>query len=201
MLDKPVVMKIYFVLFFIFAFTGNVICQQKDILIYNRKDTIKLDEILVTYDKTVDTTGLKIISVLDMEWATTTSKQDKPCGNSNFIVLYDNFSGQYFSLGCAWTSHVIYWVSKNDTLFFYSQEIGKRIKREGLLRKEEIAKYIYDTGGRIDLGLNCDYLIREGYNYYRAYNKSGMVKDFLFRKEQKVKECNFGYYNSTIRKK
>jgi TonB family protein len=190
--------KISFILIFIGVFICNVNCQQ--IANYANNDSITfLEDVNISYDYTIDTTGLKIIYVLEMEG------HNNGCGSSHFIVMFNDSSAVYFNMGCDIYTQKVYWLSMGDTLYFYTQEINKKIKVEGLKQPKQIAGYIvnhiFEDKDRLhgEIGLNIDYLVQDTPDHYRAFIKSNMT-GLSFKKENSIRDCNMRHYHDIIRK-
>jgi hypothetical protein len=126
--------------------------QQKIKTELKTNDTILLKEIIISEDVTIDTTGLKILYVLQKVLEKPLTNKPEPCGDLDFIILYDDLSAVYFHLGCVWNTEKIYYVNKRDTLFFYPQDIGKMIKKNGMKQPAQIAKFILENGIKMHIG-------------------------------------------------
>jgi hypothetical protein len=172
--------KISCILILIVAFVLDANCQQQNAEVLNAKDTLSLKEVCVTWDKTIDTTYLKMLFVLEMERVKSPDMKIEPCVNSDFIAFYNDSSAIYFDMGCVWNYQKVFWESKENSIYFYTQENGKKMHI-----------------GTPDWGF--DFLVEDSSNNYRAINKLNTITNYSFNKKEKISNCNLEYYKEAIR--
>lgn len=181
--------------------------SQKDIINLQDVDSIpEIEEVKIFGYSNIklDTVGLHISYVLEMVRTNPNPGQVGSCDINDFIVMYDNHSCVYFSMGCAWSCMKLYWTEKNETTLFYS---GENIENEIKRYKSDmiqIANFISENGQRIHIGskkYGFDYLVGNPQNYCTPFSYSGIVDNYIFRKEENIRECHQTYYNSIIKEK
>ncbi|WP_282037756.1 hypothetical protein [Saccharicrinis aurantiacus] len=152
----------------------------------------------------VDTSELKISCVLEMQLLDSVLNRKTECGLNDFIVLYRNQSGVYFSMGCAWTCDKVYWTVKSDTLQFYSwKEIERELEKRQLTTRKEISDYISRYGKRISIGSNkygFYNLVSASNECYNAFDADNRLKNYIFIREEEISDCHKPYYEHIIKK-
>ena len=183
----------------------NQTYSQKDIIKSLNVDSLnRIEEVVILGNSNVkvDTVGLDISYVFEMERINPNFEHKENCDLNDFIVMYDNYSCVYFSMGCVWSSMKLYWTEKNDTTLFYSGENIENEIRRHELDKNQIANYLNKNGKSIHIGsikYGFDYLVRNSQDYYMPFSRSGIVDNYIFRKEKNMRECHQTYYNSIIK--
>lgn len=178
---------------------------QKEIIRSMNVDSLNNIEevVIVGYSNLkLDTVGLDILYVFEMERTNPNFKKNESCDSNDFIVMYDNYSCIYFSMGCAWSCEKLFWAEKNDTTFFYSGQNIENEMRRNKLDKNQIGNYLNKNGKRIHIGsikYGFDYLVRNSKDYYTPCTFTGIMDNYIFMKEENIRECHQTYYNSIIK--
>jgi hypothetical protein len=179
---KAINNQIFTILFFAVALGVKSSGQQ-----YKTQDTIHLKEVIIPSGFPIDTSVQKILFVLEMQ-----PIRNEPCELLDFTVLYDNYTGIKFNMGAVINVSGIYWAFHQDSIIFFSS--GNYIKIRHIKKPDQIEKYLLDHGERTNDGL-----IQDTPGYYWTYSKLSRYS-YLFKKEEKLSNCQLEYYNRHIGK-
>jgi len=144
----------------------------------------------------------EMVAVLDMV-KHTEIKKNSDCNNSDFIVLNSDFTGVYFSMGCAWNTEKLYWIKENDSIFFYQPDLKVLIENAQINNRQELIDFIRANGTNKRIGniaFGFDFLVLNENNVYIPKSKTDNKIDYDYEWNETVKEYNQKYYDQTFRK-
>ncbi|MDD2797926.1 MAG: hypothetical protein PHV20_04975 [Bacteroidales bacterium] len=146
--------------------------------------------------------GQKMVAVLDMV-KQTQIKKSFDCNHLDFIVLNSDYTGVYFSMGCAWDTEKLYWIKENDSIFFYQPDLKVLIENAQIGNQQELVDFIRTNGtikriGNIAFGF--DYLVLVNKNEFKPISRAENKIDYVYQWNEKLKTCNQKYYDQIFDK-